>query len=382
MDLSIRSVSKGITQADALTTLDNFQQSLTCPVCQELMYTPCLTECGHLFCYNCLFEWLRPEPNQPRATLRAEDSEPDLEEELDTGSTPAVKTTCPACRKKLHNAPVFSHSHRALVDHLLHLIVQSTPPLQRQDIDDQIRSFQGDSTRLYDHHLSTPDKGGLFEGIFSSRGPAWIDVEDRVRRCGGCLWEITPGEHACARCGQFVLSDEEGEGDLINDDDDEDVIGGNNNVTSDEGEADSEDDAFLDQRDTRAILNDRDASEDEVFFDDEDEEPRVTDDEIRSSDDEDGLKSTGYDDEFPDFGEGSVDQSDYSDGDDDDDDVNTTKSSRESSGLRFGGRRKARAPVVLSDEEDDTPTVISDDDCVGSRTNKRKRVALISDDED
>jgi hypothetical protein len=32
--------------------LVRLQQSLICPICQDIMFAPSVTACGHTFCYN------------------------------------------------------------------------------------------------------------------------------------------------------------------------------------------------------------------------------------------------------------------------------------------------------------------------------------------
>lgn len=46
----------------------------TCPICSDLAYPPLKTQCGHLFCVECLTAWVKENKNCP--CCRNEDPKP------------------------------------------------------------------------------------------------------------------------------------------------------------------------------------------------------------------------------------------------------------------------------------------------------------------
>ncbi|RLV93778.1 hypothetical protein JA1_002157 [Spathaspora sp. JA1] len=64
----------GQTHRDDLID-DISENTLECPICIEFMIIPMITECGHTYCYSCLYQWL------------------------------ACETKCPLCRKSIYDEP-------------------------------------------------------------------------------------------------------------------------------------------------------------------------------------------------------------------------------------------------------------------------------------
>ena len=41
-----------------ILTNDNLIEEFVCPICSDMVEYPIVTSCSHLFCKNCLEEWL------------------------------------------------------------------------------------------------------------------------------------------------------------------------------------------------------------------------------------------------------------------------------------------------------------------------------------
>src|SRR6476469_7656958 len=62
---------------------------MTCSICIDLFSVPVVTPCGHLFCYKCLFKWIKS------------------------------KTRCPQCRNRITTVPYPCFLMENLVEELL-----------------------------------------------------------------------------------------------------------------------------------------------------------------------------------------------------------------------------------------------------------------------
>ncbi|KAJ7792668.1 hypothetical protein B0H14DRAFT_2930121 [Mycena olivaceomarginata] len=83
------------------TTLTQFNQSLTCQVCLDLLHKPyALAPCGHIACYNCLVAWFTAVPDEPHHYAPR-------------------RKTCPNCRATIRERPVEVWNIKDLVAALL-----------------------------------------------------------------------------------------------------------------------------------------------------------------------------------------------------------------------------------------------------------------------
>ncbi|KAG8845739.1 hypothetical protein FRB96_002277 [Tulasnella sp. 330] len=193
------------------------------------------------------------------------------------------------------------------------------------------------------------------------------DPEDRVQRCGDCLYEIFEG--ACVGCGRVFFGGQGGGGGFDEDEDDVELIHGE----EDEEDADEEEDDFVrggrrrhwffgDQAPNHDDEEEEDGDSDGASFIDDADVPQWQNDRPHRDYDR------AHDYELPDednIGEGHVSDvaveaaADYGDGEEIEENVPPQ---------RMVGRL-ARRPIVISDgEEDDAPPphaprmVIADED--------------------
>lgn len=59
-----RSASSSSSAAPASLPVGSKQEGLSCPICEEVVYRPVRTRCGHGFCLACLSLWLKESPLQ------------------------------------------------------------------------------------------------------------------------------------------------------------------------------------------------------------------------------------------------------------------------------------------------------------------------------
>ncbi|KAH9928114.1 uncharacterized protein B0H18DRAFT_1118135 [Fomitopsis serialis] len=65
-------------------------ESMTCAICSSVYSRPIVTQCGHAFCWSCLYDWLRSVA---------------LHNERTYGQEPRQEYTCPQCRTVLTEKP-------------------------------------------------------------------------------------------------------------------------------------------------------------------------------------------------------------------------------------------------------------------------------------
>ncbi|KAF8208198.1 hypothetical protein K438DRAFT_318132 [Mycena galopus ATCC 62051] len=200
------------------STLSQFNQSLTCQVCLDLLHKPfALAPCGHVACYNCLVAWFTSEPEQhhhfgPR------------------------KKTCPNCRATIKERPVEVWNIKDMVAALLKSgLVSGTPstgpppppalPGPPQPAGAPPDPWHNIFRYPHQHPMfhPPPAHGGEAPSV---EDMGMLDAEDGVYRCLDCMHEIWDG--ICTSChreypGHLIDDDEEifDDGEMLGDSDGE-----------------------------------------------------------------------------------------------------------------------------------------------------------------
>ncbi|CAN6639107.1 hypothetical protein TRVA0_017S01464 [Trichomonascus vanleenenianus] len=171
--LGVKSALASVPIEFLLDLLHKVQDQTTCYICHELMFVPCCTSCGHTACYNCLYEWLK---NQPQ------------------------RKTCPTCRAHLKTPPYVTFTVKNTLEAMMAAVVDADASRERR-----LEAQKREALKLYKEHMKKYKSA--FPKLFAQRAPV-VDVEDEVMRCPQCNWELEHG--VCANCGERVeVSDQE-----------------------------------------------------------------------------------------------------------------------------------------------------------------------------
>ncbi|KAJ7481499.1 hypothetical protein FB451DRAFT_1364700 [Mycena latifolia] len=173
------------------STLAQFNQSLTCQVCLDLLHKPyALAPCGHIACYNCLVAWFTSEPDEPHFAVGPR------------------KKTCPHCRATVKERPVEVWSIKDMVAGLLRsglvsglsatpppsLALPGPPPAAEAPPDPWHNIFRFPHQHPRFH--PPPPLGGEQPSVADM---GMLDMEDGgVYRCLDCMHEIWDG--VCTSC--------------------------------------------------------------------------------------------------------------------------------------------------------------------------------------
>ncbi|CAG8464994.1 8755_t:CDS:2 [Paraglomus brasilianum] len=106
---------------------------LTCVICVEYMSNPCTISCGHTFCYECLYDWLK------------------------------IRRECPTCRKKISQRPTLSF----VVKEQVETYVEQLAPDERESA----------KARLRDKEASLKEQSDPWSEVFGGHTVAVI-VDD------------------------------------------------------------------------------------------------------------------------------------------------------------------------------------------------------------
>ncbi|KAF8153054.1 hypothetical protein B0H34DRAFT_800311 [Crassisporium funariophilum] len=238
------------------THLVQYQQSLTCQICLDLLHKPfALAPCGHITCYPCLVRWFTAPQNPTAAT-------PDQGDDLDLimngasarrGAFIRKRKTCPVCRAVVIERPVEMWGVKGMVATLVRSklvdlpvpIASPTPAVQGgeggENNNDPWRNMfrrardANDPRSAMDHffygmpvplpHPHDPAPGQP-HGDGDRERMGWYDAEDGgIYRCIDCYHEIWAG--VCSSCNRGYPGHEREEddddslGDLDEDSEDE-----------------------------------------------------------------------------------------------------------------------------------------------------------------
>lgn len=186
--------NKDSVLATHATESKRLHASLSCNVCDELLYAPyMIIECGHVFCRTCLKLWFEQQ------------------------------RSCPQCRQKVYQGPVPAYLVRELVS----------------DIADDLTKAK----MVQDSEIVKALGEDVWEGVFPrGRDGALLDYADGVRRCPDCGWEIDSNQCVNPDCN--ALFDDAGE--IFHADDLDETDGSDFGQVDDyDDEADEEDLSFV-----------------------------------------------------------------------------------------------------------------------------------------
>ncbi|ESZ98848.1 hypothetical protein SBOR_0706 [Sclerotinia borealis F-4128] len=142
--------------------------SLTCSICDQLLYEPWTLQCGHTYCYSCLCQWFIPNKR---------------------------KKTCPECRTAVKQIPAPAF----LVKHMVEIFINRGQLMPHDETVEQHNLKNAEETRMVEQDKKGPE--GLFRGSFPLRhGELWRDEADGVMRCPSCGHEHEGGP-MCDNCG-------------------------------------------------------------------------------------------------------------------------------------------------------------------------------------
>ncbi|KAJ9068767.1 E3 ubiquitin ligase [Entomophthora muscae] len=149
---------------------EKLKNGLYCAICLNYYHVPHNLECGHVFCFCCIRDWL--------TTLVFK----------------GAKLHCPLCRLKVEKTPNFVLA--------LHLHLIETLELEESKHPKVIAS-------ITEHMNRYEDESKKWQNIFPDCGirtTLW-DGDDDVARCTTCNWEVVG--KSCANCGATYSGDSE-----------------------------------------------------------------------------------------------------------------------------------------------------------------------------
>ncbi|KAI9650144.1 E3 ubiquitin ligase [Ciborinia camelliae] len=182
--------------------LIGMRRSLTCSICDQLLYEPWTLQCGHTYCYSCLCQWFIPNKR---------------------------KKTCPECRTAVKQIPAPAF----IVKHMVEIFINRGQLMPHDETVEQHKVKNAEETQMVENDKNSPE--GLFRGSFPLRhGELWRDEADGVMRCPSCGHEHEGGP-TCETCGAefddiYDFSDMSDDGELsdieVGYDDEDDDNGG------------------------------------------------------------------------------------------------------------------------------------------------------------
>ncbi|RCK57750.1 RING finger protein PSH1 [Candida viswanathii] len=230
MDANLENTKMWESVDHSLTSnlLSRITSTVECTICSEIMAVPVTAECGHSFCYDCIYQWF------------------------------SNKVNCPTCRHEIENKPTLNLQLKEICKNLLDMIIDSR--LENHEV---LKNHKLESENNY--NLDVRNKS-LFGDLFNST-VTLIDNSDGVPRCGNCHWEAHGP--VCQHCGtRFRVNPHSRFGGGYDDDDDEDEENFQDVIAGYHRELDTYDseDSFIDSRTAHEIpvdMSDEDDVDDE-----------------------------------------------------------------------------------------------------------------------
>lgn len=154
---SIYAVTRMTLDAAHLATspFDELYKILQCQICMDLMSSTFVLSCGHSYCYDCTYQWLRSHRN------------------------------CPSCRKRITTKPVLAYSLKELRD----ILIRHQRQADRGSKAAALLERNAEEKEVYQKHASDPFPG-MFREDDHNLGGRVFDGADNVWRCSRCHWEV------------------------------------------------------------------------------------------------------------------------------------------------------------------------------------------------
>ncbi|CCH59109.1 hypothetical protein TBLA_0B02670 [Henningerozyma blattae CBS 6284] len=151
--------------------------STVCSICQDYMFVPMVTPCGHSFCYGCLCSWF--------------------------SSSNVDGLSCPHCRTSITSAPYFNSTLKQWLEIFLDTLDDN------DKIKDIFKSMTEGKEESFKKYQKDKNNDQLYNGVFSETALAVIDEDDDgIARCSNCHWELDPdfeeGGNVCPHCNTRI----------------------------------------------------------------------------------------------------------------------------------------------------------------------------------
>jgi hypothetical protein len=140
-----------LTQEDIIKQqkiISALKKSVSCLICQEIMASPHNLECGHAFCFECVFAWFKKSQ------------------------------TCPICRKGISTIPSISWSLQEQIE----MLTENLNEEEKNSFNERLVLSKKNMTENSWKLISKPN----------------LDLTDQVFRCTECGWEMNGEE--CSHC--------------------------------------------------------------------------------------------------------------------------------------------------------------------------------------
>ena len=157
------------------------QSGVNCAICVDLLAVPHALECGHLFCFTCIVEWVRNCCSDDIVSETDEFENLNIRKDL----------TCPLCRCGIRKPPTYAKSIELQISSSLDLILLS------KKARDQYKE-RNESEKSNYQKETCQETVAIWEQYISSHATGIVDLNDGVSRCVHCLWEIVEGY--CTNC--------------------------------------------------------------------------------------------------------------------------------------------------------------------------------------
>ncbi|CCE64562.1 hypothetical protein TPHA_0I00560 [Tetrapisispora phaffii CBS 4417] len=145
--------------------LIKFIDTLMCSICQDYMFVPMMTACGHNYCYGCLKSWFT--------------------------SNETTELSCPQCRSSVGSEPNLNSVLQQGMNCLVEVMKQETGD---DDSGEKDYSSFFDAIKAAEiEYKADKDDNNLFGSVFSNSALAVVDEDDDgIARCSNCHWELDP----------------------------------------------------------------------------------------------------------------------------------------------------------------------------------------------
>ncbi|KAI5783550.1 hypothetical protein EDC01DRAFT_632111 [Geopyxis carbonaria] len=184
------------TIKDLKGELEKLRRSCTCVICQELLFEPFFFQCGHVYCYGCIVQWIG------QATSKKKRWCPQCRELIKSKPGPAYLVCLTLCQVPSDYLLTVGSKVRDMVE----IFVQRAELVSPKGSGSELRKQQKEMTLALKKDTS-PKGLGLFRGLFDDNKNTLLairDESDEVLRCPACTWEVHGGVCQNRNCNARV----------------------------------------------------------------------------------------------------------------------------------------------------------------------------------